>query len=104
MKTNLIFMSLLLAGLFVAGCDRQQKDDYQFITSANGDCYVFHPKDGKVAVVTKDGIHSLDEATLILRVGEYYKVEDGSGDTPFLKYLGGGKFEPSKYAVKEVAD
>lgn len=95
---------LLVLALFLAGCDRLQREDYQFVTTTTGEAYVFHPKTGKVSLVSKDGLHLLQDATPMLRIGEYYELQDGTTDARFVKYLGGGKFEPAKYSIRKVSE
>ena len=73
--------------------------DYQFVTSSNGDAYVFQATTGKISRVTNDGLATLSEATQTLKIGRYYKFEDATKEEPFVKYIGGGKFEPSKFAI-----
>jgi hypothetical protein len=95
---------LFAATVLSTGCERFQQDEYHFVTAPSGECFVFHPKTGRISRVTKDGIVVLRESTSVLRIGEYYKMEDASGDLPFLKYTGGGKFESAKWAVKKISD
>ena len=92
-----------MSAVLLSGCDQLRRDEFQFVTTPSGDCYVFHPKSGRLARVTEDGIRTLQEATPVLRRGAFYRLEDGSGDTPFVKYVGAGKFEPSKFAMKQVS-
>lgn len=91
----------------VSGCDRltspPPSDSFQFISTPSGDSFIFHAKTGKIVRITSDGLDTLTETTKVLQVGEYYQLDDG-GDQPYVKYLGGGKFEPSKWAIRKKSD
>ena len=97
----------LIASIALTGCEKigssLASDSYQFVTAPNGDCFIFHPKTGKIVRVAKDGLETLGDTTKVLQIGDYYRLSDASGDQPFVKYIGGGKFEAAKFAIKEVA-
>ncbi len=119
-QTRILALTLIACGLSIfSGCDKLgieratnklppgwsvHPEDFQFVTSPNGDAYVFHPATGKISRVTRDGLDTLTEGTQTLQIGKYYKFEDATKEEPFVKYIGGGKFEPSRFAVRPTSE
>ena len=118
-RTKILALTLIACGLSIfSGCDKLgielatnkrppgssvHPQDFQFVTSPNGDAYVFHPATGKISRVTRDGLDTLTEGTQTLQIGKYYRFEDATKEEPFVKYIGGGKFEPSEYSILQTS-
>lgn len=80
----------------------EQKIIFQLITSNEGKLYRLNSSTGEIFVVTDTGLTELTSETTVLQIGQYYKMADGKTEAKFLKYLGDGKFEPSRFAIKEI--
>ncbi len=96
---NRICVFIALIGIILTGCDSslvQQR--YQLQTTTDGKVYRLDTKSGDVCYITPKSIFTLGKGTQKLTVGQYLEKEDGK----YLKYLGNGKFEPSKYAILNV--
>ena len=103
MNNRSILLALVAAAL--AGCDGPTlAARYQVVTTADGRLFRLDTKDGTVHFLTSDSMTLLSDSTPVLRVGGYYKMADATGDTKFLKYLGNGQFEKSKFAVLSVGE
>ena len=72
---------------------------YQMVTTTDGKLYRLDTKDGSVHYITSESMTHLVESTPELQVGGYYKMADATDDTKFVKYLGNGQFEKSKWAI-----
>ena len=98
--TNARILSVLLAVAVLSGCDWSVvQPRYQLITATDGKIFRLDIKTGAVHYVTSDGMFPLTDQTPKLRIGEYYEMVDAKGDMKFLKYLGNGQFEMSKFAI-----
>jgi hypothetical protein len=101
MKTKL--RMTLLACVFLPaliGCEwPATASHYQVVTTADGKLYRLDNKSGDVHYITPESMTRLTESTQTLEVGQYYKMTDAKDDTKYLKYLGNGQFEKSKWAI-----
>lgn len=98
-----------LAVLFVltlVGCDQPfggaevDQPRYKLIEVQSGDVFRLDSETGAVTLVTIEGMKELTYETPLLEIGGYYKLEDSiAGESGYLKYLGGGKFEESEFAI-----
>lgn len=94
------FILIMSATLFVCGCDKAfPTKRYELFNSSSGDVYKIDLKTGDVFHLSKTSEVLLSTATPLLVVGTYYEMEDAKNGKKYLKYLGGGKFEESDYAV-----
>lgn len=101
MKKTSILLALL--ALTLTGCDVPVlAARYQIVSAADGKLYRLDTKEGAVHFLTPGSMTRLSESTPVLRVGGYYKMADATDDTKFLKYLGKGQFEKSKFAILET--
>ena len=88
----LMFCSFLLTTTYA------DQDAYSIYNAKDGRVFRLNHQSGDVHLVTEDGLLRLTEGKTKLIVGQYYKLEEKQGESNFLKYLGNGEFEKSKYA------
>ena len=74
-------------------------DIYQIYEAKDGRIFSLNKQTGDMRLVDGSHIIELSNKTVVLKIGSYYEMEDGKKDMKYLKYLGGGKFEKSAYAI-----
>jgi hypothetical protein len=79
-----------------------QSANYQFVTAPNGDVYIFQPKTGSLSRVTKDCLIPIGNSITVLKVGQDCQLEDKIVEITHWRYLGNGRFEPSKSTPNKV--
>ena len=101
MSKYLILVPLLF-GLSVSA--QAEPNTFSIHEAKDGRIFRLNHDTGDIYLVTDSGLQNLTEGTIKLRVGEYYEMETMQGDSKFLKYLGNGKFEKSKYAIRQISE
>ncbi|MCG7868776.1 MAG: hypothetical protein JAY74_20695 [Candidatus Thiodiazotropha taylori] len=81
-----------------------EQNIYSIKEAKDGRVFRLNQNTGEIYLITNSGLQQLTEGTIELRVGEYYEMELKMGDYKFLKYLGNGKFEKSKFALRRVSE
>jgi len=100
---NPLLLILLVALASLAGCDRPSAQPrYQLVTTTDGKIYRLDIETGAVHFVSPDGMFALYDRIPMLRKDGYYEMEDAKDDSKFLKYLGEGQFEKSKWAIRKA--
>ena len=90
----------LIAVLVLSFSVQAGDDIYQIYEAKDGRVFSLNRQTGDMRLVDGSSLIFLSKKTVILKVGGYYEMEDGKKNKNiFLKYLGGGKFEKSKYAI-----
>lgn len=89
----------LLALLVINSTVIADDDLYQIYEAKDGRVFSLNKQTGDMRLVDGSHLISLSKKTVILKVGSYYEMEDGKNEMKYLKYLGGGRFEKSKYAI-----
>jgi hypothetical protein len=95
----------LLLSLFILSIslNAYSKDNvYQIYEAKDGRVLRLNLQTGDVHLVAKEGLVSLSDKSQILKVGSYYEMDDGPKEAKYLKYLGGGKFEKSQFAILSI--
>ena len=94
--------ALLICVALLTGCNLPTTGPrYQIISAADGGIYRLDTKEGAVHRILQEGMVQLSDQTPVLRVGDFYQMADAKDDTKFLKYLGDGKFEKNKFAIRK---
>jgi hypothetical protein len=75
---------------------------YQIHEAKDGRVLRLNMQTGAVHLITNKGLDELSENSPDLKVGKYYEMEDGLKEEKYLKYLGNGKFEKSKFAILSI--
>jgi hypothetical protein len=94
----LISTFLLLISFSVCG----DGNTYQIYEAKDGKIFRLNQQTGELHLIEGGSLVSLSEKTVVLKVGGYYEMEDGNKEAKFLKYLGNGKFEKSKFALISI--
>jgi len=96
---KIAFATLLIFLSFTVNAD---SDTFQIIESKDGRVIRLNKNTGDMHLVDGKGLIALTENTIVLKKGHYYEMGDGKKDAKYLKYLGNGKFEKSKFAIRQV--
>lgn len=103
MKKGFVTVTMCLCVIMLAGCEGEQEkaSRYQIITTAKGEVYRLDNQTGAVHYISPKSMFELHDSTPVLKVGTYYEMEDITDEKKekFLKYLGNGQFEKSKWAI-----
>lgn len=94
MKIFTLLALLVISSTVIAG-----DDPYQIYEAKDGRVFSLNKQTGDMRLVDGSHLISLSKKTIILKVGSYYEMEDGKKENKYLKYLGDGKFEKSKFAI-----
>ena len=101
MSKYFILVSLLF-GLSISAQAEQNTFSIQEVK--DGRVFRLNHHTGDIYLVTDRGLQHLSEGTIEFRVGDYYEMEAKLGDSKFLKYLGNGKFEKCKFAIRQILE
>lgn len=98
-------VAVFVIGFALAGCNSATESPaYQLITAQDGKLFRLNSQTGETYLVTDSGLVQLTDKWPMLQVGEYYQMADAKTDEKFLKYLGDGRFEKGKWAIKKVRE
>ncbi len=97
-------MKLILSLLILSASLNAYAEDnvYQIHEAKDGRILRLNLQTGEMHLVSNEDLVSLSEKSPILKIGSYYKMEDGKKEAKYLKYLGNGRFEKSKFAILSI--
>ena len=92
----------LIGLLLLSNCVLAEGEAYLIHETQDGRVLRLNKNTGEMHLVEGTRLVSLSEKTATLQVGAYYEMGDAKSEEKFLKYLGNGKFERSKFAIVPV--
>jgi len=98
-RTNMRFTNISVIILIILSFTPASAEEniYSIHESKDGRVFRLNHQSGDIYLIKQDGLLHLSESNIILQIGRYYRTEKGY--KKYLKYLGNGEFESSKYAV-----